>query len=505
MKIFKFCLIAAFYTIALHQVKAQSTDYHEQYRPQVHFSPKEKWMNDPNGMVYDKGIYHLFYQFYPNGTTWGPMHWGHAESKDMVHWQQKPIALYPDSLGFIFSGSAVVDVNNTSGFGKNGQVPLVAIFTSHDPKGEKAGKDNFQNESLAYSLDNGNTWTKYNGNPVLKNPGIRDFRDPKVMWFEASKKWVMTLATKDRVTFFSSFNLKDWKKESEFGDQVGAHSGVWECPDLFPLTFKGKTYWVLLVSVNPGGPNGGSGTQYFVGQFNGNIFSPVGTATKWIDFGPDDYAGITWSNTGDRKIFLGWMSNWMYANEVPTVKWRNAMTIPRELNLKEVNGQILLASKPIKELNSIQASPKFVKNIKVDSIVNLTNQLGKLPEQYMFKLNTEGIKSYKILLSNTAGQRLVIGFDKENNRYYIDRRASGQTSFNKGFAGIHYAPRLSVTKNSDLTLIVDASAVELFGDEGLSVMTSVFFPDKPFTYLQMQSKGMVFTDLEMRPLKSIWK
>jgi fructan beta-fructosidase len=282
---------------------------------------------------------------------------GHAQSKDLFHWKEMPIALYPDSLGYIFSGSAVADVNNTSGFGKNGLIPLVAIFTNHDPKGEKSGRNDFQNQSLAYSLDDGKTWTKYEGNPVLRNTGIKDFRDPKVMWFEQQKKWVMTLATQDHITFFSSKDLKAWKQESEFGKERGTHGGVWECPDLFPLTLNGKKYWVLVVNINPGGPNGGSATQYFVGDFDGQAFKPIDQKIRWVDFGPDEYAGITWSNTGNRKIFLGWMSNWNYANQVPTVKWRNAMTIPRELALKNINGDIILASEPVKEIEGIAIKP----------------------------------------------------------------------------------------------------------------------------------------------------
>ena len=241
----------------------------EKYRPQIHFSPKEKWMNDPNGMVYHNGIYHLFYQYYPDSNVWGPMHWGHAVSTDMIRWKHQSIALYPDSLGYIFSGSAVVDVNNTSGFGVNGKPPFVAIFTHHDPKGEASGRNDYQNQSIAYSVDDGKTWIKYKNNPVVRNPGIKDFRDPKVMWFAKEKKWIMTLATLDRITFYSSNDLKNWSKESEFGKNAGAHGGVWECPDLFPLNYNGKKVWVLIVSINPGGPNGGSATQYFLGDFDG--------------------------------------------------------------------------------------------------------------------------------------------------------------------------------------------------------------------------------------------
>jgi fructan beta-fructosidase len=300
--------ILSFFFALLLQIAAQTTTHaqtQELFRPRFHFSPKEKWMNDPNGLVYYQGTYHLFFQYYPGGIVWGPMHWGHAISKDLIHWQQQPIALYPDSLGYIFSGSAVVDSNNTSGFGRNGKIPLVAMFTHHDPVAEKAGSKTFQNESLAYSLDGGSSWTKYSGNPVLRNPGITDFRDPGVFWYEKGKKWIVALATKDRISFYSSTDLKSWNKESEFGVGIGAHGGVWECPNLFPLNWGQKTFWVLLVSNNPGGPNGGSGTQYFIGQFDGHTFRPVDNTTRWIDYGPDDYAGITWNNTGRRRIFLG--------------------------------------------------------------------------------------------------------------------------------------------------------------------------------------------------------
>ena len=239
----------------------------EMHRPQIHFTPVAYWINDPNGMVYHKGIYHLFYQYHPHSSVWGPMHWGHATSKDMIHWKREPIAIYPDSIGTIFSGSAVVDKNNTSGFGKNGQAPLVAIFTQHSMEGEKAGKNNFQNQSIAYSNDDGKTWTKYADNPVIKNPGVRDFRDPKVIWYEPQKKWIMSLATKNNIAFYSSTDFKSWTKESDFGDGRGAHGGGWECPDLIMLDDNGKQRWVLIVNLNPGAPNMGSGTQYLAHRY----------------------------------------------------------------------------------------------------------------------------------------------------------------------------------------------------------------------------------------------
>ncbi|WP_428331064.1 glycoside hydrolase family 32 protein [Mucilaginibacter sp.] len=506
MNIKKALLIACclFLVIGL-KAQDKSSVYTDQYRPQFHFSPQAHWMNDPNGMVYYNHTYHLFFQYYPNATVWGPMHWGHAESTDLIHWKQLPTALFPDSLGYIFSGSAVIDSNNTSGFGKNGKIPLVAIFTHHDPKGEKEGKDNFQNESLAYSLDNGTTWTKYKGNPVLKNPGIRDFRDPKVMWYAKEKKWVMTLATKDHITFYSAPDLKTWKKESEFGLTQGAHGGVWECPDLFPLKLNGKTYWVLIVNLNPGGPNGGSATQYFVGNFDGEKFTAMDTQTRWLDYGPDEYAGITWNNTGTRRIFLGWMSNWEYANQVPTEKWRNAMTIPRELSLKESKKGIVLASAPIPELKNIVAKTIQLKSISVNKVVDLSTKINGFNSQYTLKLNMVQLKDYTIRLSNKKGEELLIGYDQQKEQYFIDRTKSGKTDFQKDFSGRFTAPRLATAKASNLTLVVDKASVEVFADGGLTVMTCIFFPDSPYNNLTISSAGNLnLYNVQISALKSIW-
>ncbi len=294
----------------------------EQHRPHFHFTPESMWMNDPNGMVYYEGEYHLFYQHHPDDVVWGPMHWGHAVSTDLVHWEHLPIALYPDEYGYIFSGSAVVDWKNTSGFGSKHNPPLIAIFTYHDVDGEQAGNNDYQTQGIAYSIDKGRSWTKYENNPVLPNPGIKDFRDPKVIWYEPDQKWIMTLAAHDNVRFYSSPNLKDWIFESEFGKGIGAHGGVWECPDLFPMELDGTQKWVLLVSLNDGGPNGGSGTQYFIGDFDGKTFINDNSKNQilWLDYGRDNYAGVTWSDIPDedgRRIFMGWMSNWSYAEVVP--------------------------------------------------------------------------------------------------------------------------------------------------------------------------------------------
>jgi fructan beta-fructosidase len=450
-KIKIFLLITLLSNIAIAQKQKSLSSYKEPYRPQIHFTPEAHWMNDPNGLVFFNNQYHLFYQYYPDSTDVGPMHWGHATSKDLVHWKHLPVALYPDSLGYIFSGSAVADVNNTSGFGKGGKTPLVAIFTHHDPKGETAGISTYQNQSLAYSLDEGKTWTKYVGNPVLKNPGIKDFRDPKVTWYEAGKKWVMTLATLDRITFYSSSDLKNWKKESEFGQEVGAHGGVWECPDLFTLSLNGRKVWILIVNINPGGPNGGSATQYFTGQFDGTKFTPYQTDTRWLDYGPDEYAGITWENTGDRKIFFGWMSNWQYAQLVPTDRWRSAMTVPRDLGIEKIGEKYLVTSRPVPELAPIDERPVELKNIAVSNL-DQGKSIGKLAGPARLSFTSDKIEPFTITISNDAGEKVEIGYDKADNNYFIDRTNSGKVSFEKGFAARHTAPRLSIKNNVDLTL-----------------------------------------------------
>lgn len=455
----------------------QKNPIKEQHRPLFHFTPQANWMNDPNGMVFHNNTYHLFYQYYPDSTIWGPMHWGHAASTDLIRWTHKPVALYPDSLGYIFSGSAVADINNTSGFGKDGKVPLIAIFTHHDPVGAKAGTNTYQYQSIAYSLDDGDTWTKYDSNPVLKSPGIKDFRDPKVAWHEPTKKWIMTLATLDRITFYSSPDLKDWKKESEFGDKVGAHGGVWECPDLFPLKHNGKEVWVLLVSINPGGPNGGSATQYFTGEFDGHTFTPLQTDTRWIDYGPDNYAGVTWSGTGERKIFIGWMSNWQYANLVPTEKWRSATTVPRDLSLEKIGDKYYISSTPSPELKVLEGET-----------TEITANKGKLDGGAKLHITTDKLDDFSVTLSNDSAQKTVIGYDKASNMYYIDRTASGKTGFEKGFASRTTAPRVAVTDSADITLLIDVASVELFADKGITVMTGIFFPGKDYTDLTIETK-----------------
>lgn len=503
LKYLIFCVVISACSVKKN-ASENTTTYNEAYRPQFHFTPKAKWMNDPNGLIYLKGNYHMFFQYYPDGTVWGPMHWGHAISKDLIHWDEQAIALYPDSLGWIFSGSAVYDERNTSGLAKDGKMPLVAIFTHHNQKLEKEGRKDYQYQSLAYSLDEGKTWEKYAGNPVIKNSGIVDFRDPKVRWNEEVEKWIMTLATKDRITFYSSSNLIDWTKASEFGENIGAHGGVWECPDLFPMKVDGKEVWVLLVSINPGAPNGGSGTQYFVGDFDGKTFKPFNTKTKWIDYGTDNYAGVTFANT-DRLIFLGWMSNWQYAQQVPTQKWRSAMTLPRELSLEIVDDEFLLVNKPVNELKKIIGKSKSSKNIQIADALDLTADIAEAEGKFQLKFNSATIQDYKIVLSNNYDEELIIGYNKKDNQYFIDRQNARKEIFEKGFGAVHTAPRLSRSNSTDVELLFDAASVEFFADGGLTAMTDIFFPTQPFNKLQIKSKeGMLLRTLEIASIKSIW-
>ncbi|HQU59994.1 MAG TPA: glycoside hydrolase family 32 protein [Saprospiraceae bacterium] len=496
--------------------------YTEAHRPQFHFSPEKMWMNDPNGMVYYDGEYHLFYQYYPESTVWGPMHWGHAVSKDMVHWEHLPIALYPDSLGYIFSGSAVVDWNNTSGLGENGQPPLIAIFTHHDAEAEKAGRNDFQYQSIAFSNDRGRTWTKYAGNPVIPNTEkIRDFRDPKVIWDEGSQQWVMAFAAQNHVKLWGSPDLKNWTHLSDFGREWGSHGGVWECPDLFPITLSnsGETKWVLLLSINPGGPNGGSATQYFVGDFDGNTFTldpsfasdVSGEKAVWLDWGPDDYAGVTWSDipkSDGRRLFMGWMSNWDYATVVPTDTWRSAMTLPRQLTLQNTAAGLRLFSEPVKELETLRGESYNLENQSIDGDYDWSGQPGISPSQMEVLLEVElpqGAQTdFGIALSNSKGEEYRIGFDAAKNEFYSDRTKAGESGFSEKFAAKrHTAPRSSDSQTLRLHLFFDVASCELFADGGASVMTEIFFPAEDFSKVKLYSTGGAVKILKMKayPLK----
>ena len=486
--------------------------FQEEHRPQYHFSPPAHWMNDPNGMVYYDGEYHLFYQHYPDSTVWGPMHWGHAVSPDMVHWEHLPIALYPDSLGYIFSGSAVVDWKNTTGFGSEDNPPLVAMFTYHDMDGERSGKIKYQTQGIAYSTDKGRSWTKYKGNPVLENPGIKDFRDPKVRWQEDLNAWILTLAVKDHIAFYSSPDLKEWTHLSDFGMDKGGHGGVWECPDLFPLpTPDGNgDKWVLFVSINPGAPQGGSGTQYFIGEWDGKTFTEDKGSYGWIDYGPDNYAGVTWADVPQedgRTLFLGWMSNWLYAQTVPTENWRSAMTVPRKMELFKNGDTYLLAFKPVKELDELRNDCITEATLMVDTSAVLDDQVkGSTTFEAKLTLSEIPEEGFELVLYNDVDQHVTFGYDAAKGEYYLDRSESGKNDFYDEFSRKYTTKRIVDTESIDLRIYVDVASIEIFADEGKTVMTGIFFPDKPMDHMKVEANGqMKVSELEVCSLKSIWK
>ncbi len=481
----------------------------ELYRPNFHFTPKKGWMNDPNGMFYYNGYYHLFYQYYPDSNVWGPMHWGHAISTDLITWVEKPIALYPDEKGYIFSGSAVVDVKNTSGFGSLKNPPMVAMFTYHDMKKEKAGEINYQSQGIAYSLNEGLTWTKYEANPIIENPNIKDFRDPKMTWDAIHQQWIMILAAGDKTMLYGSKNLKEWALLSDFGKEIGAHGGVWECPDFFPMLVDGTDdyKWVMLSSINPGGPNGGSATQYFVGDFDGKKFTIDETFSKdvkqqkglWIDYGRDNYAGVTWANISEvdgRKLFIGWMSNWDYAQKVPTETWRSSMTIPRELVLVKDSGHYIVSSKPVKELQNYIAKTIKKESLKIDKETVLVDKtvvdLSKLDIHFSLKNLKKDV--YTFSFSNDAKNTIQFGINKKENYFFIDRSKSGKLAFSNLFAkNISKAPFKGDFDKMDVRIIVDKTSIEIFYNNGKTVMTEIFFPDKPMEYFLVSKANTEYT------------
>ncbi|MBG47414.1 MAG: glycosyl hydrolase family 32 [Pseudozobellia sp.] len=490
------------------------------YRPNFHFTPKIGWMNDPNGMFYLNGKYHLFYQHYPDDNIWGPMHWGHAISTDLIKWEHLTIALYPDELGYIFSGSAVVDYENTSGLAKNGETPIVAMYTYHDPKKGDEGKIDAQTQAIAYSLDEGKSWTKYDGNPVIENPGIRDYRDPKVTWDEERQQWAMILAADSEMMIYTSKNLIDWTLTDRFGKDVGSHDGVWECPDLFPMTIEGtdEVKWVMLGSISGGAPNGGNGTQYFIGNFDGEKFTlddsfKTALAEKhdfWIDFGKDNYAGVTWSNVpkeDGRKIFIGWMVDGHYANQVPTTTWRSSQSVPRTLRLISENGVPMLRSEPVDEVrNFIDKSfeEETVSIIEGEEKILGGEDIDYSKARIAYTLSSIDEISYTFKLSNEKGEELLFGYNSDDKQFFVDRRKSGIVDFHDEFAEkISVAPRLSEKSVHDAEILLDKTSIELFFDGGSTPITEIFFPTAPYNQLSVISENgeLILEDLKIDQLK----
>lgn len=449
----------------------------EMFRPVYHHTPVYGWMNDPNGMFYKDGVYHLYFQYNPYGSVWGNMHWGHSTSTDLMHWKFEGCAIVPDAWGAIFSGSCVVDHNNTAGFGKGA---VVAFYTSAKatPWGD------VQSQSMAYSLDNGKTFTKYEGNPILTS-SEKDFRDPKVFWYAPGKHWVMMLAVGQHMEIYSSVNLKEWKKESEFGAMQGAHGGVWECPDLVEIPVEGtrEKKWVLICNLNPGGPFGGSAAQYFVGSFDGKKFvneSP--TQTKWMDWGKDNYATVTWSNAPDgRCIALGWMSNWQYANNVPIRQYRSANTLARDLTLYREGQELYLKSTPSVEVKKARGKKVSIPSFKVSEKHEMVNLFEEKQGAYEVEIVIQNAGASKIAfcLLNDKGEKVSMYYDLNRKQFVMDRSESGTVDFSKDFPAVTVAPA-NVDKELTLRLFVDRSSIEAFGEDGKFVMTNLVFPSQPY-------------------------
>lgn len=448
------------------------------YRPQYHFSPPANWMNDPNGLVYYKGEYHLYYQHYPGGISWGPMHWGHAVSGDLVNWRHLPIALYPDDNGLIFSGSVVIDRNDAAGFGREA---MIAVFTYHSSGSESQG--------LAYSLDFGRTWTKYRQNPVLRaEEGISDFRDPRVFRYGdcASGRWIMCLAVGRAIRFFSSTNLREWRSEGalEAGDASEAEpsGGVWETPDLFLLPVDGgpETRWVLTVGVVAGGPAGGSGAGYFVGHFDGRTFTPdaPGDTAKWLDWGPDFYAPQSWNDEPEgRRITVGWLSNWRYAAVTPAATWRGALSLPRELALTRTDQGIRLIQQPIAALQSLRreaavrrdetiAAGSYPIDVAQGDLLEIEAEFEILPQSNLFGFYVRA----------GSDRRTIVGYHVGRQSLFVDRTHSGRVDFHPDFAGVYFAPMEPEQGLIRMHIFVDRSMVEVFGNGGLVVLSACIFP-----------------------------
>ena len=436
------------------------TTNREQYRPLYHHTPAYGWMNDPNGMFFKDGVWHLYFQHNPYGSQWENMTWGHSTSTDLIHWTFQGDPVQPDAWGAIFSGSSVVDKNNTAGFGENA---IVALYTS-------AGEN--QTQSMAYSTDNGKTFTKYDGNPIITS-NVPDFRDPHMFWNEDIKKWNMILAAGQQMNIYSSDNLKDWKFESSFGAEYGSHGGVWECPDLMKMKVRGtdKEKWMLVCNINPGGPSGGSATQYFVGDFDGHKFTCESKpeVTKWMDYGKDHYATVTFDNAPNgRHVALAWMSNWQYANQVPTMQYRSANSIPRDLGLFEYKGNTYCSVTPSEEITAARSKkPSKSLSEACEMVVNLKGDA-------------------TITLSNSKGEKVVMTYKAKDETFSMDRTLSGKTDFSSDFAAITTAPVYG--KMNKLRIFIDKSSIEVFDNDGKMAMTNLVFPTKPYDKVTIKGK-----------------
>ena len=461
----------------------------EKYRPAYHHTPLYGWMNDPNGMFYKDGIWHLYYQYNPYGSKWQNLSWGHSTSTDLVHWNHHPVAIQPDGLGMVFSGSCAIDRSSTAGYGKNA---VVGLYTSADAS---------QTQSLVWSDDNGETFRTYAANPVLTLES--EARDPNMFWDDDARQWVRVLAhaLEHEMLIFTSPDMKKWTLQSSFGKGIGAQEGVWECPDLFrlPVEGSGEEKWVMLCNLNPGGPFGGSATQYFIGEFDGKTFKADVDAdgnipTKWMDFGKDHYATVSWSDApGGRRTVIGWMSNWQYAAEVPTMQFRSANTLPREVRLfKVADGQIYLSSEPSPELTALRGSL----SLKVrKASVGRKSRTYVLPSandgvcEIVFDVDARKSGAVEIELSNSDGGKVVMMYDAVAHTLSFDRTKSGVVDFSQDFPAVTVAPTFETDNRISLRIFIDRSSIEVFGNNGNFVMTNLVFPTIPYTRLSVSARG----------------
>ena len=484
-----------------------NTDY---YRPEYHHTPLYGWMNDANGLVYKDGEYHLYFQYNPYGSKWGNMHWGHSVSKDLVRWEHLDPAIARDTLGHIFSGSTVIDHNNSAGYGKDA---MIAFYTS-------ASDEHGQIQCMAYSNDNGRTYTKYENNPILTPfDGLKDFRDPKVFWYEPAQKWYMIVSADKNMRFYSSADLKSWEYLSQFGEGYGVQPNQFECPDFIQLPVDGNKdnmKWVMIVNINPGCPFGGSATEYFIGDFDGKEFKcdTDKSITKWLDFGKDHYATVCFSNTGDRIIAVPWMSNWQYANVTPIRQYRGANALPRELSLYTKDGEVYMAANVVKETETLRKSTRSIENVTVESetvIDSITDGINSGVELEMDivpgKAQTVGFD-----IMNAKGEKTKIYLDLKSGRAVMDRTESGLIAFGEkaephfkenhdrrktesvnyinDFALGTWAPlSLCEGKSYHLNVFVDKCSVELFVDGGRIAMTNLVFPTEVYNSLRFYTEG----------------
>jgi fructan beta-fructosidase len=480
--------------------------YAETYRPQFHFSPKVNWTNDPCGLVFFGGKYHMFFQYNPFGDLWGHMSWGHAETADLTKWTELPVAIPEGPDAMIFTGSSVVDTNNSSGLCQPGTQCIVSIYTGHTKQK--------QTQNLAYSQD-GRTWKKYSGNPVL-DLEMTDFRDPKVFWHAASKQWIMVavLAKEKKARLFASPNLKNWKQLSDFGP-AGAVGGVWECPDLFELPIEGDSTqkrWVLKIGLNPGHVAGGSGEQYFVGQFDGTRFQNEGSSKEpvWLDYGRDCYCALTWNNEPDqKKHMIAWMNNWDYARDAPTNPWRGAMTLPRSLALRRSPEGIRLAQSPAAQVQALRAEA-FTYQGK--DVADVNRKIAAWPHRSQTFEMLATVKpgsaqriAWKIL--EGGGDYTLVGYDVNVKQLFVDRTKSGNTAFNAKFPSRTVAPLHIGTEPLELHIFVDRSSVEVFSGHGETVLTNLVFPKPDSTGIAIETGGGSVDSIGVSiwKLRSTWK